>query len=96
MVNSTIDFRSRGRGGGKGNAAMPKETVDTLHRHLTIVNLQYLDTASLGTSHRFITVQAKIAAISEVVSVLIQRIKEGEDVDLNDIKKQECAVPLRH
>lgn len=32
--------------------------------------------------------QAKIAAISEVVSVLIQSIKEGEDVDLNLVKKQ--------
>lgn len=32
--------------------------------------------------------QAKIAAISEVVSVLVQSIKEGEDVDLNDVKKQ--------
>lgn len=32
--------------------------------------------------------QAKIAAISEVVSLLVKGIKEGQDIDLNDVKKQ--------
>ena len=36
--------------------------------------------------------QAKIAAISEVVSSLIQGIKAGEDIDLNVIKKEVISL----